>query len=64
MRGLYLGALFLLLPTWAFAQPTVDIVSPQSNSCVNNGDEVFTGGILGGQAQPEKRDVPIELASH
>lgn len=42
--------------------PTVDIVSPGAGECVNNGGEIATGGILGGEVVPDQRNVPVSLA--
>jgi len=37
------------------------ITSPTENTCVNNGDQVTTGGIIGGQAASQPRDIPLGL---
>jgi PKD repeat protein len=39
----------------------VSINSPTENSCINNGDQIGTGGIIGGEAASQPRDVPLNL---
>lgn len=56
-----LVVLMTVMPTVALAQLAVEIVSPVQGTCVNNGDEVFTGGFFGGELIPPPRDVPVEL---
>lgn len=51
----------LLAPSAGRARPTVEIVSPRANTCVNNGGELFTGGVPGGEIAPLPRDVPLVL---
>lgn len=43
------------------ADVEVEIQSPGQGQCVNNGDEVGTGGIVGGEALPSPRNVPVRL---
>jgi PKD repeat protein len=62
---LFAVAVFWTTPLFADShEHTIDIVSPVANSCVNNGNEVYTGGLIGGQAQAQRRDVPLEFTVH
>ncbi|MCB9553036.1 MAG: PKD domain-containing protein [Myxococcales bacterium] len=59
------GATLLLLGLTGAAHAglpvNVEILSPGQGQCVNNGDRVGTGGIVGGEALPSLRDVPVRL---
>lgn len=61
-----LVVLMTVMPTVAMAQLAIDVVEPVQGSCVNNGDEVFTGGFFGGEIIPPPRDVPVvlDIAGH
>lgn len=61
MSKVALVVLMTVMPAVALAQLAVDIVSPAQGTCVNNGDEVFTGGFFGGELIPPPRDVPVVL---
>jgi hypothetical protein len=62
---LFAVAVFWTTPLFADShEHTIDIVSPVADSCVNNGNEVYTGGLIGGQAQAQRRDVPLEFTVH
>lgn len=54
-------ALLAWLPATAAAQPVVEIVSPTQGTCVANQNPFFGGGIFGGEAQPPRGDVRLEL---
>jgi DNA-binding beta-propeller fold protein YncE/PKD repeat protein len=59
-------ALGLLVPLSAGAgipDHEVGILSPAAASCVDNGSEgvVYSGGQVGGESQPQLRDVPFEF---
>lgn len=58
---LTLTAAILGLVGVAGAQPQVEIVSPIADTCVNNGDTIFEDGVVGGLAQPPKRDFTVDL---
>ncbi len=58
------GILLALAVSWsssAFAQPTLQIIEPAPGGCFNNGGELFEGGVLGGEALPDKRGIPLRL---
>lgn len=60
--GILLASCVWASSAWAGGGVTsVEIVSPGAGECVNNGGEVGTGGILGGEAVQEPRSVPIIL---
>ena len=63
MRRLGLAVALSALPFAAFAGGVnlVQIVEPAPGVCVNNGGELFTGGIAGGEVQPDPRSVPLLL---
>lgn len=53
--------LFLAWPGVLLAQPQLEILAPAGDVCVNNGDVVFEGGIIGGQVQPPALNVGTVL---
>lgn len=60
--GFWLATCLCSSAAWAGgALPTVEILSPAPGQCVNNGGEVGTGGILGGEALPDPSVVEIDL---
>ena len=64
MRRILAAIPLLMVPmsAWAGANDaTVAITSPAAGVCVNNGGELFTGGVLGGLAGPPIRPVRVNL---
>jgi YVTN family beta-propeller protein len=64
MRGILAAIPLLLAPAVAAAgvnDATVAILSPSAGACVNNGGEVFAGGVLGGFAGPPIRPLSVNL---
>ncbi len=58
--GFWLATCLCTSTAWAGGNlPTVEILSPTAGQCVNNGGEVGTGGILGGEAVPEPNVVEV-----
>ena len=57
----YIGVLLVvLMGSVAHAgEPPIQITFPVEGECVNNGDEIFRGGIVGGEAQAQPIDVPL-----
>lgn len=43
---------------------SVTILEPTGDVCVNNGGQIGTGGILGGEALPDRRPLPVTLQLH
>ena len=61
MRVFFFG-LTLVVPAAVLAQAgqhEIEIVSPTQGVCVNNGGFVADAVPVGGQAQPDRRDVPL-----
>ena len=57
-----LGVCLLVVGLTATAQAIeVEIQSPGPGQCINNGPRVGTGGIVGGEAVPNRREVPVRL---
>lgn len=55
------GIALALFTFQVHAQTSVEILSPMSNTCVNNGDDIFLGGVPGFDPPQNFMDLEVEL---
>ena len=64
-RGIIAAALVFWPLSSLAGEPDHEIVitSPSVAECVNNGDDIITGGIAGGELLVDGRDVPVTFTA-